>query len=506
MAPEREGRRDGETEGRRDRPFLPSLRPSVPPPDVRLGAAVAAAKLASAGIRRLGRGGGTAIPGLIADRIDPTLLSKLAGRLPRGVVVVAGTNGKTTTARMLADILEADGARVVHNRSGSNLIRGVAAAFAGQASLRGNPGGDAAVIETDEAAFPEVVRRLRPRLVLLNNLFRDQLDRYGELNTIAAKWQTALSELPVESTVVVNADDPALAAISEGLTARRLAFGLDEARYTLHALPHAVDAATCRRCGHDLAYDALYSSHLGAWRCPACGNARPPLDVAGRDVHLDGVEALAVTVRLGHANGSERGPRDLRLEIGVPGLYNAYNTVAAAAAALSLGVPAATVARALKSFRAAFGRIERVTLAGRTLTLALVKNPVGCNEVLRMLAGTGPTGGVAVPTLIAINDLAADGRDVSWLWDADFELLAGGTAPLFAAGVRGPDMVNRLKYAGVPVNRITLLPEDPGEALDAFVAALPPGGTGYVLPTYTAMLDLRKVLADRGAVETFWRQ
>jgi lipid II isoglutaminyl synthase (glutamine-hydrolysing) len=380
----------------------------------------------------------------------------------------------------------------------------VAAAFAGQASPSGDPGGDAAVIETDEAAFPEVVRRLRPRVVLLNNLFRDQLDRYGELNTIAAAWRTALEELPAEAVVVVNGDDPALAAITDGLAAGRVAFGLEEQRHVLEALPHAVDAATCRRCGADLTYDALYSSHLGAWRCPSCGNARPPLDVAGRDVTLAGVEALAVTARLGRRD--DPAAHDLRIEVGVPGLYNAYNAVAAVAAAHALGVGDATIQGALKGYRAAFGRIERVTLAGRHLTLALIKNPVGCNEVLRMLTGGGPTPGLSVPTLIAINDLAADGRDVSWLWDADFELLADGPAPLFAAGIRGPDMANRLKYAGVPLDRITLLPEDPGAALDALVQALPPGGAGYVLPTYTALLDLRRVLADRGAVETFWRQ
>jgi UDP-N-acetylmuramyl tripeptide synthase len=380
----------------------------------------------------------------------------------------------------------------------------VAAAFAGQASFTGDPGGDVAVIETDEAAFPEIVRRLRPRVVVLNNLFRDQLDRYGELETVARKWRAALVELPASATVVVNADDPALAAITEDLVAARLAFGLEEQRHTLAALPHAVDAATCRGCGADLVYDALYSSHLGAGRCPSCGNARPPLDVSGRDVTLDGVEALAVTARLGRRGDPVA--HDLRIEIGVPGLYNAYNAVAAVAAAHALGVADATVQGALKTYRAAFGRIERVTLAGRQLTLALIKNPVGCNEVLRMLTGSGPTAGLSVPTLIAINDLAADGRDVSWLWDADFELLADGPAPLFAAGIRGPDMANRLKYAGVPLDRITLLPEEPGAALDAFVRALPPGGTGYVLPTYTALLELRKVLADRGAVETFWRQ
>ncbi|MEA2582321.1 MAG: hypothetical protein QOF33_406 [Thermomicrobiales bacterium] len=466
-------------------------------PDVRLGAAIAAAKLTSAGIRRAGRGGGTAAPGLVADRIDPALLTKLAGRLPEGVIVVAGTNGKTTTSRMLADILEADGMRVVHNRSGSNLVRGVAAAFADHASLNGRPGGDVGVVESDEAALPAVVDLLRPRVILLNNLFRDQLDRYGELNTIATKWRAALEGLPATTRLVVNVDDPTLAAMTDSLGARRIGFGLDSTRYRLEALPHAADAASCRRCGADLVYDALYVSHLGAWRCPACGNGRPPLDSAGTEVELNGVDSLRVTL-------TGREARPLPLDVGVPGLYNVYNAVAAATTARAMGIADETIARALAGFRAAFGRIERVSLRGRTLVLALVKNPVGFNEVLRML--TTESGGLAVPTLIAINDLDADGRDVSWLWDVDFELLAEGDAPLSTTGIRGADMANRLKYAGIPASRITPLNADLRQALDAFVASVPEGETGYVLPTYTAMLELRRILAGLGAVETFWKQ
>lgn len=465
--------------------------------DPRLCLAIGAAKLTSLGIRRLGRGGGTAAPGLVADRIDPALLTKMVGRLAGGAIVVAGTNGKTTTSRMLADMLEASGRGVVHNRSGSNLVRGVAAAFADHAGLGGDPGGDVAVVESDEAAFPEIVRLLRPRLILLTNLFRDQLDRYGELDAVAKKWRAALVGLPAETTLVVNVDDPSLAAITDGLTARRVAFGLDEAGYRLDRLPHAVDAATCRRCGADLVYDALYVSHLGAWRCAACGVSRPMLDLAGRDVGLRGVESLEVTV-------AGRTTADVRLAVGVPGLYNAYNVVAAAAAALALGIPPGVVRDALGSFRSAFGRIERVEVRGRSLTLALVKNPVGFNEVLRML--TAVTGGLTVPTLIAINDLDADGRDVSWLWDVDFELLADGVAPLFTTGIRGPDMANRLKYAGVPAERLRPLESDLKGALNAFVEQVPAGGTGYILPTYTAMLQVRKILADLGAVESFWRQ
>lgn len=464
--------------------------------DPRLALAVAGARGVSLAIRRLGRGGGTAAPGLVADRLDPAMLAKLAARLPEGNIVVAGTNGKTTTSRMVADLCEAHGWRVVHNRSGSNLVRGVAAAFADASSLAGRPDGVIGVVEADEAAFPEIVARVKPRVVLLTNLFRDQLDRYGELDTIVRKWRPALQGLPATSTVVVDVDDPALAMLTDGLAARRLAFGMRDLTYRLAGLPHAADSGRCPRCGADLQYAALYVSHLGEWACPGCGVERPALDIAGEDVRLRGVDSLTMTV----AGGDARLP----LEVGVPGLYNAYNALAAAAVASALGIAPATTQRTLAAFRSAFGRIERVQLRGRTLTIALVKNPVGFDEVLRMLVTDGL---LATPTLIAINDLAADGRDVSWLWDVDFELLGGVRGAMVSTtGLRGADMANRLKYAGLAPGRVQPLADDIAEALDAFVAGLPEGGQGYILPTYTAMLELRAVLARLGAVENFWRQ
>jgi lipid II isoglutaminyl synthase (glutamine-hydrolysing) len=469
--------------------------------DARLVAALVAARVTGAAIRGLGRGGGTAAPGLVAERIDPNLLGKIARRLPHGAIVVAGTNGKTTISRMLADILQAGSFRVAHNRSGSNLVRGVASALASQADLRGSPRADIAVIESDEAAFPEIVRQVQPSVILLNNLFRDQLDRYGELDAISAKWRPALQRLPADATVVVNVDDPTLAAITEDTGARRIAFGLDDRnpRLLLDALPHAADAKTCRSCGQALAYDRLYSAHLGAWRCPCCAAARPPLDFAGTAIALRGVDGLSLTVER-HTPAAPA----LSLSLDVPGLYNAYNALAATAVAATLGIPDQTIASALSSYRSAFGRIERIDYHGRQLTLALVKNPVGFNETLRML--TQATDGLSVPTLIAINDLSADGRDVSWLWDVDFELLCEGTAPLYTTGIRGADMANRLKYAGVPNDRIVPLASDLAKGLDAFVEALPERTAGSILVTYTALLDLRQVLADRGVVDQFWEQ
>ena len=468
--------------------------------DPRLALALAAAKGSGVAIRALGRGGGTAAPGLIADKIDPNLLAKITARLPLGSVVVAGTNGKTTTSRMIADVLEANGWRVAHNRSGSNLVRGVASALAEQSSLLGTPNADIGVIESDEAALLEIARQVKPRMLVLNNLFRDQLDRYGELATIARSWRTAIAGLGPETTLVVNADDPTLADLAAGAAGRVITFGMEDRdpRHLLSALPHAVDATTCRSCGAGLEYAQLYSAHLGSWRCPGCGKARPALGIAGTALALHGVDAVDVTV---HRTGFDA---DLQVRLRIPGIYNAYNALAATAAATALEIDGEVITGALGAFQSAFGRIERVSIDGRTLVMALVKNPVGFNETLRMLTGNGEA--LTTPTMIAINDRFADGRDVSWLWDVDFELLARGDAPLFTTGVRGADMANRLKYAGVDLSRIVVLPQEPDAAIDAFVAALPIGETGYVLPTYTAMLDLRQALAGRGAVESFWRQ
>jgi UDP-N-acetylmuramyl tripeptide synthase len=489
-------------------------------PDPRLTLAIAGARVTSLAARLSRRGGGTAAPGLVAERFDPRALGKLGAALRDGVLVVAGTNGKTTTAHMVATILDHAGRRVVHNRSGSNLVRGVLAALAAQSSLLGQPDGDVGVIEADEAAMPAIVAALRPRHILLNNLFRDQLDRYGELDTIARRWREAVNTLDARTTLLVNGDDPMLVGVARDLSPERIAyFGLDlgtaagDRRLRLDTLPHAADAAHCTRCGTRLAYHALYLSHLGDWYCPACGHARPPLTIAARAIHLEGVKSLTLEVGNGTIEAGSRETShfplptsDFQLHVPLPGLYNAYNALAATTAALAFGVQPEQIGTALAGFRAAFGRIERVPFEGREIILALVKNPTGFNEVLRMLVG-GETAGVSTPTLLAINDLDADGRDVSWLWDVDFEVLAEGDAPLHTAGIRGPDMAVRLKYAGIATDRIVPHPpDDLRRAILDFVHAAPHGATVYILPTYTAMLEIRRILADLGAVKEFWQQ
>jgi UDP-N-acetylmuramyl tripeptide synthase len=440
----------------------------------------------------LGRSGGTAIPGLIAERVDPRLIGKLAARLPEGAIVVAGTNGKTTTARMLADILTAAGKTVLNNGAGSNLSRGIAASFARQSSLFGQPDADIAVIETDEGAFPAVVAAVQPRVIVLNNLFRDQLDRYGELNSVAAKWKIALSHLAPGARIVYDADDPTLCALADGAAsgAALVPFGLGAHDYTVPELTHAADAVLCTKCGTPLEYHALSVGHLGDWFCPTGDNARPPLAFAATNIRLLGMEGAAFTL----SYGEER----WNLTTNVPGLYNVYNALGASAAAVTLGVAPEIVATALQAFVAPFGRIERVALRGRRLTLALIKNPTGANEVLRLVTIAPPT-----PLLICINDLIADGRDVSWLWDTDFEMLADYPAPISVSGIRALDMAVRLKYAGVPDERITVVPAI-ADALVAIVEQANAGGDAYVLPTYTAMLAAREALHTLGALRDVW--
>ena len=351
-----------------------------------------------------------------------------------------------------------------------------------------------AVLETDEAALPEVLARTAPRVVVLTNLFRDQLDRYGEVDLIIEHWRRALLDLPASTTLVVNADDPALVDVTDGVEARRRLFGIEETIYQLAAVPHAAEDLRCPVCRRRLAYRAIYVGHLGSWHCPGCGLARPTLDVAGHAIELwsHDFQSLKVT-GLGVAS---------QFEVGLPGLYNSYNVIAGLTAAHVLEVPGPVSQRSLSRYRGAFGRAERVVHRGRNLMIMLVKNPVGCNEVLRTIVGVdrAPTS----PVLLCLNDAASDGRDVSWIWDVDFELFASSSTRFFCSGTRWADMANRLHYAGIARERIHPLEGDLGTAIDEFAAALPEGGAGFVLPTYSAMLAIRQALGRRQRLPAFW--
>ncbi|HEY2788932.1 MAG TPA: MurT ligase domain-containing protein [Gaiellales bacterium] len=442
---------------------------------------VAAARTAAGLSRRTRAGGGTTLPGKLLLRMAPDAIERMSRRLAEGSLVISATNGKTTTAKMLASMLAPE-RRLCRNTAGANLASGVASAL-----LTGE-GADLGVFEVDEAALPGVARRLRPGVTVLGNLFRDQLDRYGELEAIAARWQEMTAAMPAAAHLVRNGDDPLLASL--GHAGPVLTFGIDDAGSALAEMQHASDSKWCPACGTRLRYEHIYLGHLGEWSCPGCGRGRPQLDVWADTIEAQGLDGTRFVLRtpLG----------DAAVELPMPGLYNVYNALAAAAAACALGgVDVARIATGLEGFDAAFGRFERLRVGDRDAVLLLAKNPAGANELIRTLAADGRP----KQLLLALNDRIADGRDVSWIWDVDFELLAGQVQEVVTAGTRAAEMAMRLKYGGVEPGRL-VVGDGIAEALDRALA----GGEGpvYLLGTYTAMLELRAVLTRRGVVRPYW--
>jgi lipid II isoglutaminyl synthase (glutamine-hydrolysing) len=457
------------------------VRPPVP-----LSVEAAAARAAGRLSRLAGRGGGTTLPGKLLWKLDPGAVDRLGRRLPMGSALVSATNGKTTTTAMAEAIL-APRIRLAHNDSGANLVSGVASA------LLEADGAELGLFEVDEAALPEVVTRLRPRAVCLGNLFRDQLDRYGELEHVAEAWRAAVTGLDTGSTLVVNGDDPLVADLARG-RAGAVRFGLDDPRHARPALQHAADSKYCLVCGAPYAYAAAYVGHLGDYRCPSCGHARPPLEVAARELELRGLDGSSFDLV------APEGTR--RIQLALPGLYNVYNALAAASLARALGASLDEIAAGLGAFGAAFGRFERIPVGdGKTVLLLLIKNPAGANEAIRTLVD----GGAPATTLIALNDGIADGRDVSWIWDVDFEPLSQGLEHLVASGDRAAELALRFKYGGLDESALEVVPALE-EALDRGLALTPPGGELVILPTYTAMLALRRIVAGRGHVRNYWER
>ncbi len=439
--------------------------------------------------RRLGRGGGTSLPGKLLLRWRPQAIRELAVDLPHGAIVVSATNGKTTTARLIAACMGVDGHRLVTNPSGANLLSGVATALL--AERHAAVPADLGMFEVDEAALPAVAEQLQPRVVLLMNLFRDQLDRYGELEEIATRWRSMLEGLPRDTTVILNADDPAVAALGDAHPGATY-FGIEDPGPALPGLPHAADSKRCRHCGAALVYDVVYVGHLGHWRCSACGRARPVPAIRATRVTVDGMRGIDIEVQ------TPQGPVAARVTL--PGLHNAYNATAAIAVASVLGVAPELIAGALATSQAAFGRAERVRIRGVEALLLLVKNPAGANETVRtVLLDPEP-----VDLLIALNDRTADGRDVSWIWDVDYEPLLPRLRTLTVTGDRAYDLALRFRYAGLDADRIAIH-LDLEAAVDGAIAGTATGRPLYILPTYTAMLDLREILVGRGVAQEFWR-
>jgi UDP-N-acetylmuramyl tripeptide synthase len=434
--------------------------------------------------RRSGKGGGTTLPGRVLNALNPAGMARLAARLEQGSAIISATNGKTTTAAMTAAIL-ASRFRLAGNPAGANLSSGISTA------LLYTRGADLGLFEVDEAALPQVTEALKPRVLCLGNLFRDQLDRYGELELLAERWRGVVSGLPADNTLAVNEDDPQLAQLTRGRESV-IRFGIEDERHG-GPLPHAADARYCSACGAAYSYELAYVGHLGKYSCPGCGFERMRPNIWAEEIELAGLTGSTFRLRLPE--------RTVTVRLGLPGIYNIYNALAAATVGYALGARAEEIASGLESTQAAFGRSERIAVGEQKLLLLLIKNPTGANEVVRTLVADG----TPKTLVIALNDEIADGQDTSWIWDVDFEPLLGGLERLIASGGRAAELALRFKYAGFPEARIEVVPA-PAEALDRGLELTDEKGELIVCPTYTAMLELQDVLVARGHADPYWQR
>lgn len=432
---------------------------------VKLGLAVSIAKSVTFLVRSLRLGAASVLPGSIARRIEPRLLQLLSQQVKNGVILIAGTNGKTTTALLLCTILERTGYKIAHNSTGANLENGLATALIENTSLLGALNVDYAILEVDENIVPKVLKPLQPKIIICLNLFRDQLDRYGEVDIISKKWTQVISTLPEETVVIPNADDPTLSYLGQQLNQKVLFFGLNEPENYLESIPHAVDSIYCPRCGHSLDYQGVYLSHLGDFTCPSCGFSKS-------QPSLESSEWSQILV----------------------GLYNKYNTLAAATAAKELGVEETKIRETINNFQAAFGRAEDLVIDGKKVRILLSKNPVGTNETIRVV-----TQSTDKTTLMVLNDRTPDGTDVSWIWDVDTEKLVERGGTLIVSGDRVYDMALRLRYSEKSIDsKINLIVEsDLKKAITIALEHTPKNETLHILPTYSAMLEVREVLTGR---------
>ncbi len=446
---------------------------------------LAVARAAGRVNRASGRGGGSAAPGRLLLRMAPRAIRSLAARLAEGSTLISATNGKTTTARMLATILETEGRTVVHNRSGANTHWGVCTALA-------ESSGETGVFEVDEAWLPLLASELRPRQVVLGNLFRDRLDAYGELDQLTELWRGLLRGPNAPAAVIANADDPLLSGpggVLDEAPGEPVLFGISVADAGREQPEHPNEGHSCLRCGTRLCYTRAYVGQLGHYRCVGCDLSRPQPQVRATKVRELGLAGVEATIAL---PGTE-----LSVRIPMPGLHNVYNALAAAAAAWQLGARPESIRQGLESMKPPFGRGETFLVEGRSVSLLLVKNPVGMNETLRLLRIESHTRPLHL--WFALNDLEPDGQDVSWIWDADFERLAGVATVITCSGRRAAELALRLKYAGLDC------PLHVDRDLESFATALAAAPDGLVaLPTYSALLELRAVLNSRGVSLTDW--
>jgi UDP-N-acetylmuramyl tripeptide synthase len=460
----------------------------------RLSLAISAGKLAGASGRLLRIGGGTSLPGLIARRIDPDVLKEVVGASKAKKIVITGSNGKTTTARMTSAMAANNGKRVSHNRAGSNMLQGVTSVAVNFADIFGRLNSDVLLFEIDEGTMPLAMPEISPDVVVITNIFRDQLDRYGELYSVARALDKTLENLPASATILLNGNDPQVANFGQKAQAKRIFFGLETTEVGTPVPEQSADIIRCIHCQEDLQYKVAYMSHLGLYRCPNCGYTLPPLDIAATSIRLapDGQGPTHVELRTPQGN--------MTLEIALPGLHNVYNAAAAIGASLAAGFDKEKLAAALVSIKPAFGRLERIQAGDQTIYLSFVKNPTSFNLILRLIAQHPGKKHV----LLAASHTIVDGEDFSWLWDIEVEEVAQDIADVVCSGNKPEELAMRLKYAEMPVDKISQN-ADLESALESALKNAGPGGTLYILSSYTPTNELRRMMQKRGWVKHTWQ-
>ncbi len=430
-------------------------------------------KLLIAASRALGQQG-TNLPGRLASFIYPPLLSELSRNITKDCFMVTGTNGKTTTSNLAAAVIRAQGFSVVHNQAGANMLAGITTAFIQNSDLLGLRTHDYALLETDEANVAPLLQIIKPRYILVTNFFRDQLDRYGELDTTVKLIISAVKGTGIE--LILNADDPLQSHWPSLAGLRCLYYGFEHTAYDNLDSADSREGRYCMLCGHELEYSYYHYAQLGRFQCPHCGHHNQQLDYLGSELSLEN----GVVFKIG----------DLQLESGFKGFYNAYNILAAATLALEAGFDKDSIKRAIASHQPAAGRMETFIVGGKQVFLILVKNPTGFDQSLAMLTGDLQTKNI----FMALNDNAADGRDISWIWDTQAEILARSEEKitgLICSGQRSGDMALRLKYAGLDTGKIVIEP-DLRKAITQTLSLA--GQVTYILCTYTALFACRKIL------------
>jgi UDP-N-acetylmuramyl tripeptide synthase len=434
----------------------------------------------------------------VALAIDPGALAGLAAEIPNGAVLVTGSNGKGTTCRMLATVMRAAGLHPILNREGSNQLSGLATSLVASSGLSGHLPRDGQAIglfEVDEGSFPGIVKQIaRPRALVFTNVFRDQLDRYMEPAYMMSMLERAMRNLPADTTLVLNADDPRVSYLAPDLQNPRLYFGFQDTGLARDGEDPTSDFPRCPRCGGELAYRCVFYAHLGHWSCPGCGLARPEPQVRLTKIDLLGSASSRVQAATPAA--------ETVLEIPLPGLYNAYNAVAALAAATACQLPDRALA-AMERVTPSSLRMERIEVAGHSVYLTLAKNANGYTEVLRAVLGDGQPKRI----MLGLNDCEGKQPDTSWIWDVDFDSVCGLIPSPVLTGNRAHDLAVRLKYAGwlgtTKATTLTAEP-DPVRAFQLALARTPPGEPLWLVSTSIVLQHVRRWLRQQGFVRKEW--